>query len=44
VPLRFGKVDFAPLVGIVLVLLVLHALPNLVLNQLGRRNLTLWPQ
>ena len=44
VPLRFGKVDFAPLVGIVLVLLVLHALPNLVLNQLGRRSLTLWPQ
>jgi len=43
-PLRLGKVDLAPLVGIVLILLLLHALPNLVLNQLNARNLTLWPQ
>jgi uncharacterized protein YggT (Ycf19 family) len=43
-PLRWGKVDFAPLVGIVLILLLLHAGPMLVLNELSRRNLTLWPQ
>jgi uncharacterized protein YggT (Ycf19 family) len=43
-PLRFGRIDFAPLAGIVLILLLLHALPNLVLSQLSRRNLTFWPQ
>jgi hypothetical protein len=43
-PLRWGRVDFAPLVGIILLLLLLHALPNLVLSQLSRRNLTIWPQ
>jgi uncharacterized protein YggT (Ycf19 family) len=43
-PLRRGKIDFAPLVGIILILLLLHALPNLVLSELSRRNLTLWPQ
>ena len=43
-PLRWGRVDFAPLVGIILLLLLLHALPNLVLTQLSRRNLTIWPQ
>ena len=44
VPLRFGKIDFAPLAGIVLILLALHVLPNLVFSELSRRNLTLWPQ
>lgn len=43
-PLRYSRIDFAPLVGIVLILLVLHTLPTLVLNQLDRNNLTLWPQ
>jgi uncharacterized protein YggT (Ycf19 family) len=43
-PLRSGRVDFAPLVGILLILLFLHVLPNLVLMQLNRRGLTLWPQ
>jgi len=43
-PLRMGRVDFAPLAGIILVLLLLHTLPNLVLTQLSRRNLVLWPQ
>jgi uncharacterized protein YggT (Ycf19 family) len=39
-PLRFGKVDFAPLAGIILLLLLLHALPIFILDVL---NLTLWP-
>jgi uncharacterized protein YggT (Ycf19 family) len=43
-PLRIGRVDFAPLVGICLILLLLHGLPNLILNQLDRNNLTIWPQ
>jgi uncharacterized protein YggT (Ycf19 family) len=43
-PLRIGKVDFAPLVGIGLTLLLLHALPLLVLQELNKRNLMLWPQ
>jgi uncharacterized protein YggT (Ycf19 family) len=43
-PLRVGKVDFTPLVGIALTLLLLHVLPRLVMLELHRRNLTLWPQ
>jgi len=42
--LRVGRMDFAPLIGIVLTLLLLHWLPRLVLHELNRRNLTLWPQ
>jgi uncharacterized protein YggT (Ycf19 family) len=50
VPLRAGRVDFAPLVGIVLILLLLHALPNAVLSVATRSGAhpgggwTLWPQ
>jgi uncharacterized protein YggT (Ycf19 family) len=43
-PLRRGRMDFAPLVGIGLTLLLLHWLPRLVEFGLNRRNLTLWPQ
>ena len=43
-PLRYSRIDFAPLAGMVLVLLLLHVLPNLFLSQLDRRQLTLWPQ
>jgi uncharacterized protein YggT (Ycf19 family) len=43
-PLRLGRVDFTPLVGIILLLLLLHALPLVLQSQLSRRNLTLWPQ
>src|SRR5262249_36124389 len=42
-PLRTSKVDFAPLIGIVLILLLLQALPNLVQRSLLARNLSLWP-
>lgn len=41
--LRFGKVDLAPVAGIILVLLLLHALPKFLLGELARRQLTLWP-
>jgi uncharacterized protein YggT (Ycf19 family) len=45
-PLRFGRIDFSPLVGIILILLLLQVLPNFLLDQLSRppRSLTLWPQ
>jgi uncharacterized protein YggT (Ycf19 family) len=43
-PLRFGRVDFAPILGIILILLLLHALPNYLFGWLNRNNLTIWPQ
>lgn len=47
-PLRFAKVDLSPLVGVVVILLLLHVLPNLVLEKvLGHdpvRNPPYWPQ
>jgi uncharacterized protein YggT (Ycf19 family) len=43
-PLRLGRVDFAPLVGMILILLLLQALPSAFLKQFDRQNLTLWPQ
>ena len=43
-PLRFARVDFTPLAGVVLIFLLLHLLPSWVLGVLDRRNLTLWPQ
>lgn len=43
-PLRAGKVDFAPLVGLGLALLLLHWLPRVVLAELDRRKLHFWPQ
>jgi uncharacterized protein YggT (Ycf19 family) len=43
-PLRIGRVDFAPLAAVMLILLVLHWLPNLVLGQMAQNNLAPWPQ
>ena len=43
-PLRYGRLDFAPLTGILLILLLLQVLPNLVYYFLNQRDLTLWPQ
>jgi len=43
-PLRFGKIDLAPVIGIILVVLLLYLLPNYLLHELDRRHLTLWPQ
>jgi len=43
-PLRLARIDFAPLVGVVLILLLLHSLPNLILGRLQESNRTLWPQ
>ena len=43
-PLRLGRVDFAPVVGMVLILLLLHALPDFIVGKLGEMKLNLWPQ
>jgi uncharacterized protein YggT (Ycf19 family) len=42
-PLQFGKFDLAPLVGAILIVALLHWLPNFTLNRLAQQNLTLWP-
>ena len=44
IPLRYRRVDFAPLAGIVLILLLLEVLPRAVENLLDRQGLSLWPQ
>lgn len=43
-PLRFGKIDLAPVIGIILVALLLFLLPNYLLEVLSRKDLTVWPQ
>jgi uncharacterized protein YggT (Ycf19 family) len=43
-PLRFGRLDFAPLAGVILILFLLHWLPNLILGHMAENNLSLWPQ
>jgi uncharacterized protein YggT (Ycf19 family) len=42
--LSAGKVNFAPILGILLVFLILDLLPDYVLTYLSRCNLTLWPR
>ncbi len=42
-PLRIARLDFSPLVGVVLIFMVLHWLPNLVLGQMARHNASPWP-
>ncbi len=44
IPLRLGKCDFAPLVGAVLLLLLLHWLPGLIMSEMTIRHMTFWPQ
>jgi len=43
-PLRIARFDFAPLAGVLLILLLLHWLPNLILGRMAANNATLWPQ
>jgi uncharacterized protein YggT (Ycf19 family) len=43
-PLRIARLDFAPLGGVVLILFLLHWLPNLILGQMAEHNVTAWPQ
>jgi uncharacterized protein YggT (Ycf19 family) len=43
-PLRMGRFDFAPVVGVVLIFLVLHWLPRLIVGKMAQNNLSAWPQ
>lgn len=43
-PLRFARLDFTPLAGAVLILGLLHWLPNAVLAKLAAARLSTWPQ
>ena len=43
-PLRIAKLDFSPLAGVLLILFLLHWLPNLVLGRMAENNVSPWPQ
>jgi hypothetical protein len=43
-PLRIARLDFAPVAGVIILLFLLHWLPNLVLGRMAGENVTLWPQ
>jgi uncharacterized protein YggT (Ycf19 family) len=43
-PLKLGKLDLAPLIGIVLAVVLLHFLPEISLRKMLDRNLVIWPQ
>lgn len=43
-PLRFAKLDFTPVAGVVLILFLLEWLPNLILSKLASSKLSTWPQ
>ena len=43
-PLRFGRIDFTPVLGIILVVMLLFVLPDWILHELDRHGRTIWPQ
>ena len=43
-PLRLARFDFSPMVGVLLLLLLLHWLPNFILARLAENHVALWPQ
>jgi uncharacterized protein YggT (Ycf19 family) len=43
-PLRVGRVDFTPVVGVVLLLLLLHWVPCLIVTRMAQMRVNLWPQ
>lgn len=43
-PLHIARFDFAPVVGVMLIFLLLHWLPNLILRTLAQHNVSPWPQ
>ena len=42
-PLKFGRIDLTPILGIILVVLIFFLIPNFLLERLDKKNLTLWP-
>ena len=43
-PLRIARFDFAPVVGVILILSLLHWLPNFILGQMAQNKVSPWPQ
>jgi uncharacterized protein YggT (Ycf19 family) len=43
-PLRFGRIDLASILGIIFVVLLLYILPDWILHELDKSGRTLWPQ
>lgn len=43
-PLQLGRIDLAPILGIILIVLLLYILPNWILHELDKSGRTLWPQ
>jgi uncharacterized protein YggT (Ycf19 family) len=43
-PLRIARLDVTPLAGVVLLLFLLHWLPNLIVGRMTQNNVTPWPQ
>jgi uncharacterized protein YggT (Ycf19 family) len=44
IPLRFSKLDFTPLAGLVLILFALQWLPSFVIAEMAKHSLSPWPQ
>jgi uncharacterized protein YggT (Ycf19 family) len=43
VPLRIARLDFAPVVAVILIFSVLHLLPNLILGRMAEHRMIAWP-
>ena len=43
-PLRFGRLDLAPLVGVILIYFFLHLMPRVLQGPLTQHHFSLWPQ
>jgi uncharacterized protein YggT (Ycf19 family) len=43
-PLRIAKFDFTPVAGVILILSLLHWLPNFILGQMAQNKVSPWPQ
>ncbi|HEV2395276.1 MAG TPA: hypothetical protein VG146_23250 [Verrucomicrobiae bacterium] len=43
-PLRFARLDLAPVLGVILIFLLLDWMPGFIILKLAQQNLSLWPQ
>jgi uncharacterized protein YggT (Ycf19 family) len=43
-PLRIARFDFTPVAGVILILALLHWLPNFILGQIAQHRVSPWPQ
>jgi uncharacterized protein YggT (Ycf19 family) len=43
-PLRCGRLDLAPVVGVIFIYLLLHMVPRLIQGELTQHHFSVWPQ